>query len=343
MNVYGRIFGTLIVSFNLTDHKNELVRALEEVLSDDSFKINVPPTIESRKSSERLLEWCCKKENSDTLNEFTQKLSASLKKVITASMTKSFSYNTDKIWRNFFLLRTSPEFINEWKTFLKGSGVTVKPVLFQHLTDVIYRKSLSDHFRVIYLDQQADLEDLELQDSEKGVLRYVAGYICRHLRKKLERESHEFKEEMVLCLMELVKHPQDSEAKIETDEQWIDLIDRGGLWHVKEMTYQFFRSVEHVIREALMTIKNPTLPLKQEMLKRVIEDNDVQFYWLIVTADFEIDDDEIHKVLLHKIAELYVTVRGFSLASGWLEQYKQQTKKSTQRMKSLRRELHDVL
>jgi len=79
-------------------HKNELVRALEEVLSDDSFKVNAPPTIE-RKS---------------TLNEFTQKLSASLKGIITASMTmtKSFSYNNDRIWRNFFLLCSS-EFVNQ--------------------------------------------------------------------------------------------------------------------------------------------------------------------------------------------------------------------------------------
>ena len=57
-----------------------------------------------------------------------------------------------------------------------------------------------------------------------------------------------------------------------------------------------------------MTIKNPSLPLKQGMIKRVIEDDDVQFYWLIVAADFEIDDDQIHEVLLHEIAELYVTV-----------------------------------
>jgi len=49
----------------------------------------------------------------------------------------------------------------------------------------------------------------------------------------------------------------------------------------------------------------------------------VQFYWTIVNADFEIDD-KIRQVLLHiKIAELYITMRGFSLASGLLEQYKQ--------------------
>ena len=311
-------------------------------MSDDSFKINAPPTIECRKSAERLLEWCCRKENSDALNKFTQELADSLRKVITTSKTKKFSCNCEKIWRNFFLLRTSPEFINRWNTFLKDSGVIVKPVLFQHLSDLIFRKFLSDHFQVAYIDQQADSKDLELQDSERGVLRYVAGYICRHLRKKLERGSHEFKEEMILCLMDLVKDPQDDEAKLETDEQWTNLIDRGGLWHVKESTYQFFHAVEHIIRDGLLTIKNPSLPLKQEMIKRVTED-DVLFYWLIVAADFEIDDDEIHKVLLHKIAELYITVRGFSLASGWLEKYKQRTKKSTQCTKSLRRDLHDAL
>ena len=57
----------------------------------------------------------------------------------------------------------------------------------------------------MHLDQQVSSEDLELRESENGVLYYVAGYICRNLRIKLERESHEFKEEMVLCLMELVK------------------------------------------------------------------------------------------------------------------------------------------
>jgi len=48
------------------------------VLSDDLFKVNAPPTIESRKSFENYLSGAVKK-NSDTLNEFTQKLSASLK------------------------------------------------------------------------------------------------------------------------------------------------------------------------------------------------------------------------------------------------------------------------
>ena len=145
---------------------------------------------------------------------------------------------------------------------------------------------------------------------------------------------------MILCLMELIKGQDREEHGI--DEDWIDLIDRGGLWHVKETTYQFFHAVEDVVRDVLKVLVHPSASSKLEVMQKVTSDDDVQFYWLIVTADFEIDDNEVHGILLEKIVELYITVRGFSLASGWLEWYKQLMKQSTQRTKSLRRELHDA-
>ena len=103
----------------------------------------------------------------------------------------------------------------------------------------------------------------------------------------------------------------------------------------------FFRAIEDVVRDALKLLVHPSAPSKLEVIQRVTSDDDVLFYWLIVTADFENDDRKVHTILLEKIVELYVTVRSFSLASGWLEQYKQHTKQSTQQTRSLRRELHD--
>ena len=47
---------------------------------------------------------------------------------------------------------------------------------------------------------------------------------------------------MVLCLMELVKSQDTVQGG--TDEEWTNMIDRGGLWHIKECTYQFFHVVE---------------------------------------------------------------------------------------------------
>jgi len=52
-------------------------------------------------------------------------------------------------------------------------------------------------------------------------------------------------------------------------------MDRGGLWHVKYTT------------------------------------EDVQFYWLIATTDFNIDDKETHQLLLTKIVPRTVYIKSF--------------------------------
>ena len=64
-------------------------------------------------------------------------------------------------------------------------------------------------------------------------------------------------------------------------------------------------------------------------------DDNVQFYWAMLSVDIENEDHAIE--LLKEIIGLWVTMRGFSIAGCWLEQYKQATKTNAQ--KGLRREL----
>ena len=56
----------------------------------------------------------------------------------------------------------------------------------------------------------------------------------------------------------------------------------------------------------------------------------------MATAEFEIEDhDIIHEALLQKIVELFVTVRGFSLASVWLEKFQAINQKAYKKNKKL--------
>lgn len=80
---------------------------------------------------------------------------------------------------------------------------------------------------------------------------------------------------------------------------------------------------------------------KAEFIKKIERNDDVQFYWCIISADFEIDDTETHAILLEMIIELYVTIRGFSFAREWMEKYKQKNKKTTEKSTGLRRKLYD--
>ena len=317
-----------------------LVKVLQHVLADEFYKINTPSIIEARESAKKILDWCLSDANSDRVDSFTKQLVECLQNVISSSVTKSFRYNKEKLWKDFYILRTSKDFIKQWTDFFHIINMpSVQPALYQRLTDEVFKLLIQDHFQVVCLDDAST----NVTSNESNALRYIAGYVCRHLHKKLERENHELKEEMILCLLELIKDKSSTREACETDEEWTKKIDRGGLCYVKETTFQLFCAIEYQVRALLKinTATNPQLPAKKDIIKRTIDDDDVQFYWLIASADFEIDDADTHSLLLNKIVELFLTVRGFSVAGMWMEKYKQLSKKSTQRSKSLRRELYD--
>ena len=139
-----------------------------------------------------------------------------------------------------------------------------------------------------------------------------------------------------MYLMALVKSRNDEE--VASDEEWTRMLDRGGLWYIKETSYSLFCAIEEETRYCLKILSSQC---KQEIIRRITSNDDVLFHWTITTADFEINDEEAHEVLLEKIVELYITIRGFSYASGWTEKFKKVTKQSTQRSKSLHRDLHE--
>lgn len=53
----------------------------------------------------------------------------------------------------------------------------------------------------------------------------------------------------------------------------------------------------------------------------MVASEEVEFYWLIVQADFDVGDEDTYWILLHKIIELYLTVRGYSYSRNLIEKY----------------------
>ena len=72
-------------------------------------------------------------------------------------------------------------------------------------------------------------------------------------------------------------------------------------------------------------------------MANIIKDNDdVQFYWSIVAAEWE---EETAQALLKLIVDLWITIRGFSFASAWIEKFKKEQKKFVQKSKGVRKQL----
>ena len=68
-----------------------------------------------------------------------------------------------------------------------------------------------------------------------------------------------------------------------------------------------------------------------------MKNDEVQWRWNLLSQC--IDCDEESKELLTEIVQLWVTVRGFSMTAGWLENYKMQSKTTTAKKPSLRKGL----
>ena len=83
---------------------------------------------------------------------------------------------------------------------------TGTPVLYQHLTDLVFKALLQWNYSVATDNPK---QPSPMTNNEANALRYVAGYVCHHLRKKIEASSHPLNEEMVLCLMSMVKNTSD--------------------------------------------------------------------------------------------------------------------------------------
>ena len=102
----------------------------------------------------------------------------------------------------------------------------------------------------------------------------------------------------------------------------VELCEDDGTDH----TYHFFHAVEMNVRRHFSKTSAPTLSAgsKAALVESIVSEEDVLFYWSIISAKWEEKEEQI---LLWMLIEMWVTVRGFSFAKSMLEMYKQAQKR----------------
>ena len=71
---------------------------------------------------------------------------------------------------------------------------------------------------------------------------------------------------------------------------------------------------------------------KSDISESILKSEDLLFEWCIISAEA---DDNIASDVLHRIVELYTTIRGFAFAKSFIEMYKQAHQKTLQNKRSL--------
>ena len=408
----------------------ELLLAIDGLLGDPSFDTGATAAMVTKKSAISLRQWCT--QNLQATEEFAAVLRRSVEPALCHTGRLATVHSREIMWHRYFTVRTSSEFISTWTSFLQRANITATyPALYQHLTDIIFKKLLKDKYQTSSLQSSSP----PISGLDDDALRYAAGYVICQLHKKSQ------KEDIRDCLEALLVIEGDSFER-ETATEWVELLDRGGLWKVRETTFQFFHALESEFRELIpelvhgsspstvtctsnttpststlfltaassstltstpstsivstptsiastpssssttsaasvlasthATLLTPAITLtqvpaltsaygslptltsmpaasshtspitsrKDSIKHRLTSSANVQFYWSIASAAFEIDSDDLTSSLLDMITDLFIAMRGNSYANALIERYKQTQKKSTQRSKGIRKRLY---
>ena len=260
--------------------------------------------------------------------------SRSIVEKLVNSLSTCTSAGRDRMWGLFYTTRTSPEFLSTWDKLMSLTlGKPASPIFFQYISDLLFKELVKHKYPLPATTLSKPLPAMNYE--EHNAVRYAAGYVVRRLRQRLERGSHPRKEEMVLSLVGMCE--DDSEDDCSTD--WTKAIDRGGLNVVNDKTYRLFLAMEKRLREffRLTSAQSISDGMKSTLVKTITEDEDVLFFWTILAAEWEQEEET---TLLPMVIELWLTIRGFSFCKSYLEMYKQASKKTVQKSKGLRKKLY---
>ena len=124
--------------------------------------------------------------------------------------------------------------------------------------------------------------------------------------------------QFVQCLSSMAVNGQETFQDYTTE--WMRKVNRGGLFYTNDQAYELFYAIEREVRIRLPQQLLSQHSCKSALTEAIVSNGDIQFMWSMLSAD--IDTEAFACELLEEMIKLWLTIRGFSTVSAWVEQYK---------------------
>ena len=208
-----------------------------------------------------------------------------------------------------------------WEALCTRLGIpTVKPLISQTINRLLLNQVLYEGASAKTL---LNHKHPTMCFEEENAVRYAGGYVALKVMRIFEEENTQKAAQFVNCLSQM-DHCGEESSFYSYTKEWISRVNRG-LFCISESTFLFFRTVELKTQLCLSSHlqRQSSTSSKDILLNQITEDDDVQFQWLLQSVDIQ---EESHSAELLRTVD-WVKIRGFSLTSVWLEEYKRSEKK----------------
>jgi len=308
---------------------NIIMQAIEAVRGDRGYTLPSQRAMDAAKCVDTVIEWVFKNKETEVFVNFCDNLVTKLKQCLPSITVKLTKQHRAKMWRELFQLQTSSNFNEAWAEFLKLIHAEVNTLFYEHVTDEAVKILIREQFRSPVSSKEVEYSVEKLTYEENNALRYAAGVIPRKLMTKIKNSTRSNKNYLLMYLEELLVEDPDEDISADGSTDWINLVDRGGLLHVNELMFKMMQHMEVEFRHHLDSEN-----IKASAISGICNNDEVLFYWELLSGMCEKEERDF---LLKLIVELWVTIRGFAYASGWMEEHKQVNKKMVQKSKGVRK------
>lgn len=310
--------------------------ALRSFVSDSAIPQSSKRGMKAVASVENFLD---EEIDQDEFDIFAQTLHTAIEESVSTSATtksRSKSVLREKVWRSFHQLRLK-ELVDIWRKYFETRGKERFDVIAeQYVNTKLFESLVKTHAP----PPKRSASVTQLTDDEENIIRYIAGYVSLKIGRKYDKQSTDLAVEYSECLNLMAVQGDDSSLQAYTAE-WIQLVNRGRLFEVNDLTFQLFREIEIKMQSRLIDVlhmhmpgSEPTTERRTEIVETVASE---LFFWALLSCDISHDENAIK--LLRELIELWLTIRGFAVASSWLEQYKIKSKMNVSKKKGLRKNL----
>ena len=323
--------------------------AILSLPSRKELAIHSPRTAAVKACVTEVLEACKKEENKDRFTTFSVHLVALLSSTLQGPVTTpaSLSRQRKRLWVTFCKLRME-KLPALWKGFLQDvccSSADKEPLFVELVNESLLEKLCKNMFGTPRRESsRSETVSTYLSEDEQNIIRYACGYVGMKLYNRFVKQPGEKAATFVECI-DHMRADGPTSSLLEYTREWVDKVNRGGLFDVSDEAYYLFIAIETAMQERLTSHLQSSFSLtpaesqsaKKAIVDHVLIDCDVQFHWCMLSVDIPDDRDGLE--LLRHVVELWLTIRGFGMSKAWMEEYKRSSHTSTKGKKSLRKDL----
>ena len=176
------------------------------------------------------------------------------------------------------------------------------PNLNQHFINIIFENIIS---LALPLADSTVPDPGPITYDDTNVINYAAGYVCRKIHYSVAHFSKPEKPELLRCVGGLLK-VKDDEGKESSSAEWVNEVNRGGLWHVEEGTCMLFAAMEEVRKHFQVGGMEVGKERCRERLIDAVCNEDVLFHWCMLAAESE---ETQAQIVFDMLVSMWITVR----------------------------------